>query len=170
VQSCNAKLKIINFELQLCTLHFALFMNKYFIIIIAMAVVIGGGIFYRNFVLSEDAKPVTTGVVRNVRVVAGKDEWRFEPEIIEADRGDRIIMEVVNEDLYDHGIAIDAFGISQRMPANSTVTINFVVTQVGDFPYYCSVPCGEGYVNGEFRDHFDMIGKIHVRSIVSETN
>ena len=45
-----------------------------------------------------------------------------------------------------------------------TIKIEFVVTQEGDFPYYCSVPCGDGIVDGKKRGHFDMTGKIHVRS------
>ena len=93
----------------------------------------------------------------------------FVPEIIEVTRGDKIVATIINEDIYDHGIAIDAFGISRRMPANSTIKVEFVVTQEGDFPFYCSVPCGEGTANGVKRTHFDMIGKLHVRSIVSPT-
>lgn len=85
------------------------------------------------------------------------------------ERGDKIIMTVINEDSYDHGIAIDAFGVSQRMPANGTIKIEFTVTQEGDFPFYCSVPCGEGHVDGVKRTHFDMIGKLHVKSLISET-
>lgn len=107
--------------------------------------------------------PVQTGKTINVTVVAEKDEWRFTPEEIIAERGDKIIMTAVNEDEYDHGIAIDAFGVSQRMPAKGTIVVEFVVTQEGDFPYYCSVPCGEGIVDGVKRTHFDMIGKIKVR-------
>ena len=112
---------------------------------------------------------MTTGKVREVTVIAVKDKWIFEPENIEAERGDKIVMTVVNEDTYDHGIAIDAFGVSQRMPASSTVKLEFVVTQEGEFPFYCSVPCGEGIVDGKKRTHFDMIGKINVRSVVSST-
>jgi heme/copper-type cytochrome/quinol oxidase subunit 2 len=144
-------------------------MNKYFIMLLLTGVILGGGVFYRTFVLSEEDAPVETGVVRNVRVMALKNQWIFKPEVVEVDQGDRIIMEIVNEDAYDHGIAIDAYGISQRMPANQTVVIEFVATQEGDFPLYCSVPCGEGYVDDELRDHFDMIGKLHVRSLISET-
>ena len=144
-------------------------MNKYAILIILGVLIIGFGIFYRAFLLSEEAKPVTTGKVREVTIVAEKNEWRFTPEMIEAERGDKIVATVVNEDDYDHGIAIDAFGISQRMPARSTIKMEFVVTQEGEFPFYCSVPCGEGMVNGVKRTHFDMIGKLHVRSIVSST-
>jgi len=125
--------------------------------------IIGGGIFYRTVLLSEADKPVETGVIRNFTIVADKDEWRWTPEVIEVDRGDRIKLEIINEDEYDHGIAIDAFGVSQRMPAKSTINVEFVATQLGDFQYYCSVPCGEGEVDGVKRTHFDMIGVIKVR-------
>jgi len=137
--------------------------NKYFILIGISVLIIGGGIFYRTVLLSEADRPVETGVVRNFKIVALKDGWKWEPEVIEVDRGDRIKLEVVNEDEYDHGLAIDAFGVSQRMPAKSTINVEFVVTQVGDFQYYCSVPCGEGIVDGKKRTHFDMIGVIKVR-------
>lgn len=144
-------------------------MNKYLALIIIAVLLISGGVFYRVFLIKESSKPITTGKVREITVTAKKNEWRFDPETIEAERGDKIIMTVINEDNYDHGIAIDAFGISQRMPANSTIKVGFVVTQEGDFPFYCSVPCGEGVVNGKKRTHFDMVGKLHVRSIVSAT-
>lgn len=144
-------------------------MNKYFILIIVGALIVSGGIIYRVFFLSESSAPVTTGKVREITIVAKKNEWRFIPEEIEAERGDKIMATVVNEDDYDHGIALDAFGISQRMPARSTIKVEFVVTQEGDFPFYCSVPCGEGMVDGKKRTHFDMLGKLHVRSIISST-
>lgn len=143
-------------------------MNKFVIIGIILVLVIAGGILYRTFLLSEEDKPVITGVVREITVIAKKDQWRFEPEEIEIQQGDRIIMTVVNEDSYDHGIGIDAFGISQRMPANSTITVEFVATKAGEFPFYCSVPCGEGHVDGVKRTHFDMIGKLRVQSLITE--
>jgi len=144
-------------------------MNKYYLLIGGLIVILVGGILYRAYLLPEESKPVETGVIREVTIIAKRNEWRFVPELIEADRGDRIKMTLVNEDDYDHGIAIDAFGITQRMPANSTIQTEFVVTQEGEFPYYCSVPCGEGIVDGVKRTHFDMIGKIHVKSIISST-
>lgn len=137
-------------------------MNKYIIIAIVVAVIVIAGVGYRTFLLPESQQPVVTGEVRPVTITALRDEWRFTPEVIEAKRGDKIVLTVINEDNYDHGIAIDAFGVSQRMPANSTITTEFIVTQPGDFPYYCSVPCGEGETAGEHRTHFDMVGKIRV--------
>ena len=132
-----------------------------------MVLVLAGGIAYRAFLLPEESKPVTTGKERQITIIAKKNEWRFIPEDIEIERGDKLIMEVINEDDYDHGIAIDAFGVTQRMPALSTIKVEFVVTQEGDFPFYCSVPCGEGEVDGAKRTHFDMIGKLHVKPVQS---
>lgn len=144
-------------------------MNKYIYVSAIALLVLAGGILYRLFLIPEASLPcVPTGNVRNITITAKQNEWRFLPEFIEVDCGDKISMTVINEDEYDHGIAIDAFGISQRMPAKATIKIDFNATQGGDFPFYCSVPCGEGEVNGEHRTHFDMIGKMHVRSIISE--
>lgn len=144
-------------------------MNKYALVGIILVAIIGVGIGYRVFLLPQTSVPITTGKVREITITSQKDKWNFNPEIIEAQRGDKIILTIINEDNYDHGIAIDAFGVSQRMPADSTIKIEFVVTQEGNFPFYCSVPCGEGEVDGKKRGHFDMVGKIHVRSIVSST-
>ncbi|MBI4094600.1 MAG: cupredoxin domain-containing protein [Candidatus Liptonbacteria bacterium] len=155
-------------------------MNKYLWLIIVGIVIIGGGIAYTAFIRSEESAPVTTGNVREITITARKLHWTFDPEEITVERGDKIILTVVNEDDFDHGFSIDAFGISQRVPANQTIKAEFVATQVGDFPYYCSVPCGDssilpggvvegGAYAGEKRGHFDQIGKMHVRSIISET-
>jgi len=140
--------------------------NKYIYIFIILVIVVGLGIGYKKFIKSDSSQPVTTGKVREVTITTKKDEWKFVPDTIEADQGDLIKLTVINEDEYDHGIAIDAFGVSQRIPAKGTIKINFVVTQPGDFPFYCSVPCGEGEVEGKPRGHFDQVGKIHVRTIV----
>lgn len=141
-------------------------MNKYFIIIIVVIAVVIAGLIYRNFFLSETRKPVTSGQVKEITVVAEKNHWNFVPENIEANRGDKVILTVINKDDYDHGIAIDAYGISQRMPANQTIKVEFIATQVGDFPFYCSVPCGEGEVDGVKRGHFDMVGTLKVKDII----
>jgi plastocyanin len=138
--------------------------NKYFAVIAAGLLIVGGGVIYRSYFIAEADKPVVTGIVREMKIVADKDEWRFTPEELIVDRGDKVVLTVVNEDEYDHGIAIDAFGISQRMPALETIKVEFVATQAGEFPYYCSVPCGEGDLpDGTHRTHFDMVGRIKVR-------
>lgn len=145
-------------------------MNKYIVIGIILILIIAGGSIYRAKFLPESAKPIVTGVERELSIVVFQDTWKFEPEFIEADQGDKIIITVTNNDDYDHGFAIDAFGISQRMPATETILVDFIVTKAGDFPYYCSVSCGSGLVDGVERGHFDQVGRLHVRSIIGETS
>ncbi len=141
-------------------------MNKYITIVIVLVLLIAAGIVYKVFLVQEGDKPQSSGNVREVTIITKKDEWRWDPEVIEADQGDTIILTVINEDDYDHGIAIDAFGVSQRIPAKGTIKTEFVVTQPGEFPFYCSVPCGSGEVRGKVRGHFDQTGKLKVRAVV----
>ncbi len=140
-------------------------MNKYILLGIAAVFLLAGGVVYRVFLIPESSVPVTTGNVKNITIRAVKNEWRFTPEDVDIQRGDKVVMEVINEDDYDHGLAIDAYGISQRMPAHETIRIEFIATQEGDFQFYCSVPCGEGEVGDKHRTHFDMIGTLHVKSL-----
>jgi len=132
--------------------------------------IIGSGAVYRAVFVPELEKAIVTGIERSISIVTFENTWKFEPEFVEADQGDKIIFTITNRDDYDHGFAIDAFGISQRMPAKSTIQIEFVVTKAGDFPYYCSVSCGSGLVDGKKRGHFNQVGRLHVGSIISETS
>lgn len=140
-------------------------MNKYITLVIVLVALIGGGIAYRSF-SGDERKPVNTGAIKEITLTAVKDEWRFEPDDIEVNQGDRVILTIVNQDNYDHGIAIDAFGVSQRIPALKTIKVDFVATQPGEFPFYCSVPCGDGTVEGKPRGHFDQVGKLRIKSLV----
>lgn len=151
-------------------------MNKYVIIGGVLVGIIVIGVLFKTFIGSSDA-PIETGVVREITVISKRLEWRFEPEVIEVDQGDRVKMTVINEDNFDHGVAIDALGVSQRLPANGTINIEFVATKSGEFPFYCSVSCSDsanssfelpngevqtGPYAGTFRGHFDHIGKFIV--------
>lgn len=139
-------------------------MNKYILLAIVVVVALVGGVVYQEYFVPESSKGLETGVVREITVVSEKDQWRFDPAEIEVNQGDRVILIVENKDNYDHGLAIDAFGVSQRMLANSTTRIEFVATQPGEYPYYCSVPCGSGEVDGVERGHFDQTGVLKVKA------
>lgn len=151
-------------------------MNKFVTLGLALVVIVVGGALYKEFIGSADA-PIETGVVKEFTIVSKKLEWRFEPESIDVEQGDRIIATVINEDNFDHGFAIDAFGISQRLPANGTIRVEFVATKSGEFPFYCSVSCsssdnasfelpdGEvqtGPYAGTVQGHFEHVGKFVV--------
>jgi plastocyanin len=156
-------------------------MNKFAVLGIVLVLILVGGVAYKQFVGSADA-PIETGVVKEYTIISKKLEWRFEPESIEVEQGDRIIATVINEDNFDHGFAIDAFGISQRLPANGTIVVEFVATKSGEFPFYCSVSCSSsdnpsfGLQNGEvqtgpyagtFQGHFEHVGKFVVKMLLT---
>lgn len=147
-------------------------MNKYIIILGLGILIVVGGIAVKQLG-GSGAKCSETGETKNVTITAVRNEWRFVPEDIDVNCGDKVVLKMINEDEYDHGLGIDLYGISQRMPANETVTTEFIATKAGEFPLYCSVPCGEGFVNENGmqvkRTHFDMIGRLNIKSIISET-
>jgi heme/copper-type cytochrome/quinol oxidase subunit 2 len=151
-------------------------MNKFAIIGIVLVLILGGGFIYSK---ATDTDNCTADLGKDVvmTVTSKKHEWKFEPETINVGKCDRVDLTVVNEDNFDHGVAIDAFGISQRLPANATINIKFVASKEGEFPFYCSVSCSDsknssfglaegkiqtGTYAGTFRGHFEHIGKFIV--------
>lgn len=138
-------------------------MNKYIIILGVLALLVVSGIVYRVFF--TDARSAVTGNVREFTVTAQKNRWNWNPETFSVTQGDLIKLTVVNEDDYDHGFSIDQFGVAQRLPARGTIHIEFIANTVGEWPYYCSVACGSGIVDGKERGHFDQIGKMNVMKV-----
>jgi len=159
-------------------------MNKYIIIgIVLVAIIAGGAIFSAT----NDSFKCGPGMGDDVEmtVVSKKLEWAFEPEEITINQCDRVTVKVINEDNFDHGFAIDAFGISQRLPASESIVVEFVATKSGTFPFYCSVSCSisdagtfdlpDGQVQvgpyaGTVRGHFEHIGQYIVNVFVGADN
>ena len=155
-------------------------MNKYVIIGILIILMLGSGFVYKTYFSSDQNRSISTGAVKEFTVVSKKLQWTFEPESISVEQGDTVKLHVINEDDFDHGVAIDAFGISQRLPALGTIDIEFVATKSGEFPFYCSVSCSDsghssfglqggvvqgGIHTGVARGHFDHIGKFIVNML-----
>jgi plastocyanin len=137
-------------------------MNKFVILGIVLVLIIAGAAGYRA--VSGSSVSGRSGETKAITITIEKNSWSFTPDRIEANKGDTLKLTFINEDDYDHGIGIDAYGVSQRVPARATLELPaFVVTKSGDFQFYCSVSCGEGIAEtglykGEKRSHFDQIG------------
>ena len=86
--------------------------------------------------------------------VGGAGYDKFDPGTIVVQKGDRVHLVLNNTDEMDHGFAIDAYGISQEVHSQSTITIDFVADKAGVFTFYCTFPCGPG--------HPQMIGQLIV--------
>jgi plastocyanin len=137
-------------------------MNKYIIIVIVVVIFLVGGVIFKNVKKDSGNSVAATGKEVNITIRAVKNEWRWDVTNIQVNAGDKINFTFINEDDYDHGIGMDGYGVNEKMPAGKTTTRSVTATRKGKFNYYCSVPCGAGEVNGENRDHFDMIGTLEV--------
>lgn len=68
--------------------------------------------------------------------------FEFNPAEIQAKVGDTVRFTMSN-DSGMHGIALDEFGMNLK----EGETFEYVVTEAGEFQFYCSIPCGQGHDN-----------------------
>ncbi|OHA51677.1 MAG: hypothetical protein A3A97_00520 [Candidatus Terrybacteria bacterium RIFCSPLOWO2_01_FULL_40_23] len=121
-------------------------MNKFKLMSIFFVFLMVNGIIYQNFYRPQELAPVkASGNIVNIDMRIEKDKWVFNPSRIEVMVGDTVKLKIFNEDSYDHGWAIEAFGQNKRLFPKRDTEIEFVASKAGEFPFYCSVPCGEGH-------------------------
>ena len=131
-------------------------MNKFINIILFAFWLIVSGMVYQTFYRPAEIAPIApNGTIVEIPMRSIANEWRFEPNVITAQAGDRVILKIFNEDSYDHGFALEAFGVNKRLFPNRETKIEFLVSKPGIFSFYCSVPCGEGHYR-----HVGQFGEI----------
>ncbi len=127
-------------------------MNKFIVMIIFAVLLVGSGVIYAKFYRPESVAPIAaSGNVITIPVHVLENEWKWEPDILYAKVGDKVILRIFNEDSYDHGFALEAFGINSRLFPKKETVVEFIASKEGTFGFYCSVPCGEG--------HYQQTGK-----------
>jgi len=112
------------------------------------------GVIYQQFYRPLELSPASeSGRVVEIAMRVRENSWSWDPAEVVVAPGDRVILKIFNEDTYDHGFALEAFGINKRLFPKRETVIEFVASKVGDFNFYCSVPCGEGHYRqtGAFR-------------------
>lgn len=130
-------------------------MNKYLsLLLFAIALMLSGFIYQAYYRPASVGRIKSTGkiVVINMRVI--KNHWKWDPNLIKVASGSKVVLNIYNEDDYDHGFAIDVFGVNKRLFPQTTTVIEFTPSISGKFNFYCSVPCGEG--------HYRQIGTLIV--------
>ena len=99
------------------------------------------------------AAPIEPPGTRSFDVVASR--WKFEPEVLEVDEGDTVVLRVHSSDTA-HGLAIKEFKVKKDLPdTGEVVTVEFVAAKPGTFRIECSEYCGKG--------HSKMRGRLIVR-------
>lgn len=130
-------------------------MNKYISLLLFAIFLLTSGFIYQTFYRPASIGGFkTTGEVVEIHMRVIQNTWRWEPDTIRVNPGDKVILHILNEDTYDHGFAIDVFGVNRRLFPKSTTTIEFTPSLSGKFNFYCSVPCGQG--------HYDQVGTLIV--------
>ena len=81
-------------------------------------------------------------------------QFGYDPDLLEVDHGDNVMITITSVDV-GHGFALPDFGINERIPAEESVTVQFVADKKGEFEFFNSVYSGEGWE--------DMKGKFIVR-------
>ncbi len=122
--------------------------------ILAGSVVVLGGIGLVLLVQQEKAggpSPVInnqqntqefTGNLVEVEMVAR--QFSFEPNTIRVKRGDKVRLKIKSVDVV-HGLALPDFGVNEVLEPGKEVTVEFVATEKGTFPFICSIYCGAGH-------------------------
>ena len=143
-------------------------MKKYIALIIVLLIGIAAGIVASLSVLFGNVSPPNTGVIRDISIIIQKNSWSFDPDVIRVSEGDMLRLRIINGDVNDHGIAIDSYGISERVPAHSTSTLpSFLAINPGSFLFYDPIPAPSGIARsgtykGEERSYLDELGVLQV--------
>ena len=152
--------------------------NKYVGLLLFAATLLSSGFIYQSYYKPTSiARIQATGetVTINMRVLQNQWKWQVdtiqvshgerkeaiqklgpikEQATIRVQSGDKVKLNIYNEDTYDHGFAIDVFGVNKRLFPQTTTVVEFTASLAGRFNFYCSVPCGEG--------HYEQIGTLIV--------
>lgn len=83
------------------------------------------------------------GSGKAIEVTAAR--YRFEPATLEVTEGDHVVLTLHSAD-GTHGISIPQFKVKTAIPkGGAPVTVEFVATKAGTFPFECSEYCGSGH-------------------------
>lgn len=98
--------------------------------------------------------PLQAGQPAEHRLTLKARSFAFEPEVIQVNQGDRVILELESVDV-THGVYIDGYGVEAVSEPGHKGHLEFVADRVGKFKYRCSLVCGPM--------HPFMIGELIVR-------
>ena len=120
--------------------------NKFYKLLFFGIFLVSSGIIYQKFYRPIEIAPVEASgrtVEISMRVI--ENNWTWDPAEIRVKAGDLVKLKITNEDPFDHGFAVEAFGINRRLFARRETLVEFLASKTGTFAFYCSVPCGEGH-------------------------
>ena len=135
-------------------------MNKFIRLLIIGLLVVGGILLFnqnkppskQEKVLSQTTTiPTATSSspVKEFSMIA--KQFQFDPAVITVKQDDKVKLKIKSIDVA-HGFALPDFGVNQNLEPGKEVTVEFTADKKGEYPFYCSVICGQG--------HKEMTGKL----------
>jgi len=107
-------------------------MNKNLIILAVVVIIVIGGFAYRAVFLKGEICTAEQGEDIEINMMSVQDSWQFDPADITIKKCDKVTLNIYSQDDYDHGIAIDVFGVNKRLNPMTTTTITFTAAKSGD--------------------------------------
>src|SRR3989338_6174147 len=130
-------------------------MNKFVKLLFFAIFLIASGVVYQVYYRPPGIGPIkASGNIIEIEMRVKENELQWNPAEIRIKAGDSVKLKIFNEDNYDHGFAVEAFGINKRLFPRRETQIEFTASRAGSFSFYCSVPCGQG--------HYDQVGTLFV--------
>ncbi|OGH67820.1 MAG: hypothetical protein A3C15_02045 [Candidatus Magasanikbacteria bacterium RIFCSPHIGHO2_02_FULL_50_9b] len=114
--------------------------SKIAIVIVVVGVLIAAFFGYRY---------VSGGDVVDVTMRVKKMTWRWDPDNVVVPANKKIRIHIFNEDDFLHGFGVAALGIDAETPPLKETVVTLPPMQPGEYPFHCSVICGEGHATQE---------------------
>ncbi len=84
------------------------------------------------------AGPAAAEDVRTVQIEAS--EFAFEPATIEAEAGERLRIELVNQGSLSHNLHLEGDARTDTIQSDKTAAVTFTVPESGSVEFFCNVP------------------------------
>ena len=81
-------------------------------------------------------------------VMLHTSNWKFAPNTIRLKKDENVSLHLMGIQ-GNHGIAIPALGINQKMGQGDSTLVKVPTGKTGTFPFFCNVSCGPGHADME---------------------
>jgi cytochrome c oxidase subunit II len=132
-------------------------MNKIYLLAAVVVLAVAGILFFNQkkpltkTELTTPTPSISSFPVKEFTMTA--KQFQFDPSVITVNQGDRVRIKITSLDV-THGFALPDFNINQTLEPGKEVMVDFIADKKGEYPFHCSVICGEG--------HKEMTGKLVV--------
>lgn len=118
-------------------------------LLVAAAIAIGGMIMSHGVALpAAKHVPSNVQVGRDRTIMLHTSNWEFQPNVIRVKQGENVKLHLMGIE-GNHGVAIPALGVNERMDKGSTKMVSIPTDKKGTFPFFCNVMCGPGHADME---------------------